>query len=59
MKKTKDHLSTITGLGKGAQSSRRCQKKRLIFDIAKKTEEVFSHAISDLEACHDMQLHKM
>ena len=34
-------------------------EKILIFDLVKKTEEVFSYAISDLEAFYDIQLPKI
>ena len=31
-------------------------EKRLMFDHAKKTEEINTHPISDLEACYDRQI---
>ena len=46
------------GSRKGYSIESALLEKRLIFDLAKKTEEVFSYAISDLEACYDRQLPK-
>ena len=47
------------GYRKGYSIESALLEKILIFDLAKKNKEVFTYAISDLEACYDMQLPKI
>ena len=53
MKKTSKHNY---GSRQGCSIDSDLLEKRLILDLAKKTEEICAHATSDLEACCDRQL---
>ena len=56
MKRISGFQSVIVDLGKGFSINSAFSEKRLIFDTSERNEELTVRAMSDLEACYDMQL---